>query len=124
VLKIHEIRGNVTRGNEIRGNVISGKHNSGKRVFGKMYFGENSPRGNVPNTFFCDVTKVKNFDKKCLTLSKENRKSPYQHICLGRPKSPVKGLSNVVNQLKSANLSNLLYKRLKKNHSLILHNSK
>jgi hypothetical protein len=44
------------------------------------------------NTFFCDVTKVENFDKKCLTLSKENQKSPFKHIRFGRSKSPVKGL--------------------------------
>jgi hypothetical protein len=29
---------------------------------------------NAKNTFFCDVTKVENFDKKCLNLSKENQK--------------------------------------------------
>jgi hypothetical protein len=76
VLKIHEIRGNVTRGSEIRGNitrgneirgnvtrknkirvnmtrgneiqdnVISGKRNSRKRVFGQMCFRKNGPRGN------------------------------------------------------------------------------
>jgi hypothetical protein len=40
-----------------------------------------------------NVTKVENFDKKCLTLSKENQKSPFQHICFGTSKSPVKGLS-------------------------------
>jgi hypothetical protein len=45
------------------------------------------------NTFFCDVTKVENFDKKCLTLSKENQKSPFKHIRFGRSKSPVKGLA-------------------------------
>jgi hypothetical protein len=27
--------------------------------------------------FFCDETRVENFDKKCLTLSKENQKSPF-----------------------------------------------
>jgi hypothetical protein len=48
------------------------------------------------NTFFCDVTKFENFDKKCLTLSKENQKSQFKHICLGRSKSPGKGLSNGV----------------------------
>jgi hypothetical protein len=48
------------------------------------------------NTFFCDVTKVENFDKKCLTLSKKNKKSPFKHICFGRSKSPVKGLSTLV----------------------------
>jgi hypothetical protein len=26
------------------------------------------------NTFFCDVTKVENFDKKCLTFSKKDKK--------------------------------------------------
>jgi hypothetical protein len=45
------------------------------------------------NAFFSDVTKFENFDKKCLTLSKENKKSPFKHICFGRSKSPVKGLS-------------------------------
>jgi hypothetical protein len=30
------------------------------------------------NTFFCDVTKVENFDKKCLTLSKGNQKSLFK----------------------------------------------
>jgi hypothetical protein len=44
-------------------------------------------------TSFCDVTKVKNFDKKCLTLSNENQKSPFKHIRFGRSKSHhVKGL--------------------------------
>jgi hypothetical protein len=38
------------------------------------------------NTFFCDVTKVENFDKKCLILSKENQKSPFKHIRFGRSK--------------------------------------
>jgi hypothetical protein len=47
---------------------------------------------NAKNTFFCDVTKVENFDKKCLNLSKENQKSPFKQICFGRSKSPVKGL--------------------------------
>jgi hypothetical protein len=45
------------------------------------------------NTFFCDVTKVENFDKKCLTLSKKNKKSPFKHIRFGRSKSTVKGLT-------------------------------
>jgi hypothetical protein len=40
-------------------------------------------------TFFCDVTKVEIFDKNCLTLLKENHKSPFKHICFGRSKSPV-----------------------------------
>jgi hypothetical protein len=44
-------------------------------------------------TLFCDVTKVENFDKKCLTLSKKNNKSPFKHIRFGRSKSLVKGLS-------------------------------
>jgi hypothetical protein len=44
--------------------------------------------------FFCDVTKVENFDKKCRTLSKKNKKSPFKHIRFGRSKSPVKGLRN------------------------------
>jgi hypothetical protein len=43
-------------------------------------------------TLFCDVTKVENFDKKWLTLSKENQKSPLKHIRFGRSKSPMKGL--------------------------------
>jgi hypothetical protein len=43
-------------------------------------------------TFFCDVTKVENFDKKCLTLSKKNKKSPFKQIRFGRSKSPEKGL--------------------------------
>jgi hypothetical protein len=47
----------------------------------------------VKNTFFCEVTKVENFYKKCLTLSKENQKSLFKHICFGRSKSPVKRLS-------------------------------
>jgi hypothetical protein len=47
------------------------------------------------NIFFCDVTKVENFDKKCLTLSKKNKKSPFKHFCFGRSKSPVKGLRNL-----------------------------
>jgi hypothetical protein len=38
------------------------------------------------------VKKVENFDKKCLTLSKENKKSYFKQIRFGRPKSPVKGL--------------------------------
>jgi hypothetical protein len=42
--------------------------------------------------FFCDITKVENFDKKGLTLSKENQKSPFTHIRFGKSKSPVKGL--------------------------------
>jgi hypothetical protein len=28
--------------------------------------------------------KVENLDKKCLTLSKKNQKSPFKHFCLGR----------------------------------------
>jgi hypothetical protein len=40
--------------------------------------------------FFCEITKIENFDKKCLTLSKENQKSPFKHIRFGRSKSPVK----------------------------------
>jgi hypothetical protein len=32
--------------------------------------------------------------EQCLTLSKENQKSPFQQIRFGRSKSPVKGLSN------------------------------
>jgi hypothetical protein len=43
----------------------------------------------------CDVTKVENFDKKCLNLSKDNQKSPFKHIRFGRSKSPVKGLIDV-----------------------------
>jgi hypothetical protein len=39
-----------------------------------------------------DVKKVDNFDKKFLTLSKENQKSSFKHIRFGRSKSPVKGL--------------------------------
>jgi hypothetical protein len=46
------------------------------------------------NTFFCDVTKVENFDEKFLTLSKENQKSQFKHIRFGRSKSPVKRLRN------------------------------
>jgi hypothetical protein len=46
----------------------------------------------VQKTLFCDVTKVENFDKKSLTLSKKNKKSPFKHIRFGRSKSPVKGL--------------------------------
>jgi hypothetical protein len=54
------------------------------------------------NTFRCirkckntlrDVTKVENVDKKCLTLSKENEKSPFKHFRFGILKSPVKGLT-------------------------------
>jgi hypothetical protein len=45
--------------------------------------------------FFCDVTKVNNFDKKCLTLSKENHKCPFKHICFGRSKSLVKRLKEL-----------------------------
>jgi hypothetical protein len=41
----------------------------------------------VQKHFFCDVTKVENFDKKCLTLSKKNKKSPFKRF--GRSKSPV-----------------------------------
>jgi hypothetical protein len=44
------------------------------------------------NTFFYDVTKAENFDKKCLTLQKKNLKSPFKHFCFGRSKSSVKGL--------------------------------
>jgi hypothetical protein len=33
-----------------------------------------------------------NFDKKCLTLSKENLKSLFKHLHFGRSKSRVKGL--------------------------------
>jgi hypothetical protein len=47
------------------------------------------------NTFFCDFTKVENFDKKCLTLSKKNQKSPLKHFLFGRSKSSVKGLIQV-----------------------------
>jgi hypothetical protein len=36
--------------------------------------------------YFCDVTKVENFDKKCLTLSKKNKKRPLKHIRFGRSK--------------------------------------
>jgi hypothetical protein len=42
--------------------------------------------------FFCDVTKIENFDKKYLTLSKKNKKSPFKHIRFNRSKSPVIGL--------------------------------
>jgi hypothetical protein len=42
---------------------------------------------------FCDLTKVENLDKKDLTLSKKNQKSPLKHFRLGKSKSPVKGLS-------------------------------
>jgi hypothetical protein len=42
------------------------------------------------------VTKVENFDKKCLTLSKENQKSPFKHIRFGKSKSPVKGLKRII----------------------------
>jgi hypothetical protein len=45
------------------------------------------------NTLFCDVTKVKNFDKKCFILSKNKQKNPFKHFRFGRSKSPVKGLN-------------------------------
>jgi hypothetical protein len=49
------------------------------------------------NHFFCDVTKVLiNIDKKCLTLSKKNQKSPFEHFCFGGSKSPVKGIIMLV----------------------------
>jgi hypothetical protein len=37
-----------------------------------------------------NVTKVDNFDKNCITLSKENQESPFKHIRFGRSTSPVK----------------------------------
>jgi hypothetical protein len=43
--------------------------------------------------FFVTSPNLKNFDKKCLTLSKKNKKSPFKHIRFGRSKSPVKGLT-------------------------------
>jgi hypothetical protein len=46
----------------------------------------------VQKTFFCDVTKIENFDKKCLTLTKENQQSTFKHIRFCSSKSPVKGL--------------------------------
>jgi hypothetical protein len=57
-------------------------------------FFENTSRCNrkCKKHFFCDVTKVENFDKKCITLSKKNKQSPFKHIRFGRSKSPVKGL--------------------------------
>jgi hypothetical protein len=42
----------------------------------------------VQKTLFCDVTKVENFDKKCLTLSKKNKKSQFKHIRFGYIKIP------------------------------------
>jgi hypothetical protein len=42
---------------------------------------------------FCDVTKVENFDKKCLTLSKKKQKSPFKHFRFDKAKSPVKVLT-------------------------------
>jgi hypothetical protein len=40
--------------------------------------------------FFWHVTIVENFDKICLTLSKENQKSQFKPFCFGRSKSPFK----------------------------------
>jgi hypothetical protein len=48
------------------------------------------------NKLFCDVTKNENFDRKCLTLSKENQKSPLKHIRFGRSKFPVQGLTHML----------------------------
>jgi hypothetical protein len=45
--------------------------------------------------FFCEVPKVENFDKKCLTLSKENQNSAFKHIRFCRSESLVKGLSKL-----------------------------
>jgi hypothetical protein len=42
-------------------------------------------------TIVCDVTKVENFDKKCLTLSKKKQKIPFKYFRLGKSKSPVNG---------------------------------
>jgi hypothetical protein len=46
------------------------------------------------NTFYCNVIKVENFDKKCLTLSKKNQKSPFKNVRFGMSKSPVKELKH------------------------------
>jgi hypothetical protein len=45
-----------------------------KQNFSKTLFDASE---NAKNTLFCDVTKVENFDKKCLTLSKKNKKRTY-----------------------------------------------
>jgi hypothetical protein len=44
--------------------------------------------------FFQNIL-IGDYDKKCLTLSKENQKSPFKHIRFGRSKSQVKGLMQV-----------------------------
>jgi hypothetical protein len=36
------------------------------------------------NYFFCDVTKVENFDEKSTTSSTKNQKSPFEHFRSGR----------------------------------------
>jgi hypothetical protein len=46
------------------------------------------------------VTKVENFDSKCLTLSKENQKSPFKHFRFGRSKFPVKELKKSIKEPK------------------------
>jgi hypothetical protein len=40
----------------------------------------------VQKPYFCDVTKVGNFDKKCLTLSEKTQKSPFNHFRFGKSK--------------------------------------
>jgi hypothetical protein len=44
------------------------------------------------NLFVKSPKKVENFDKKCLTLLKENQKSPFKQIRFGKSKFSVKGL--------------------------------
>jgi hypothetical protein len=38
----------------------------------------------VQKALFCDVTKVENFERKCLTLSKKIQKSSFKHFRFGR----------------------------------------
>jgi hypothetical protein len=45
--------------------------------FSKTHFDASQ---SAKNTLFCDVTKVENFDKKCLSLSKNNQKSPSERV--------------------------------------------
>jgi hypothetical protein len=52
------------------------------------------------NNFFYDVIKAENYDKKCLTLSKKNQKSPFEHFRFGKSNPPfIKDLIDALNIL-------------------------
>jgi hypothetical protein len=59
----------------------------------------NSMHQTMQKYFFCDVTKFENFDKKCLTLTKKNQKSPFKNFRFGGSKSPVKGIKTCLGKL-------------------------